>query len=59
MLLSMTDTFFVIIFLHSLVVFLQVEMRGENGMHWIKKEDQLKMTNVFDLSIWMDASTIF
>lgn len=59
MLLSMTDTFFVIIFLHSLVFFFQVEMRGENGMHWIKKEDQLKMTDVFDLSIWMDASTIF
>lgn len=51
MLLLMTDMF---LLKHSSInqfFFFQIEMRGKNETNQIRKEDQLKMTNGFDLSI--------
>lgn len=53
MLLLMIDTF---LLKHSSInevffFFFQVEMRSKNETNQIRKEDQLKMTNGFDLSI--------
>lgn len=54
MLLLMIDTF---LLKHSSIdevfffFFFKVEMRSKNETNQIRKEDQLKMTNGFDLSI--------
>ena len=51
MLLLMTDMFLLKHSSINQVFFFQIEMRGKNETNQIRKEDQLKMTNGFDLSI--------
>ena len=51
MLLLMTDMFLLKYSSIHQIFFFQMELRGKNEMNQIRKEDQLKMTNGFDLSI--------